>query len=151
MGSSSKVVLVGATSLIIGIYGASLKRVQSEHMQVAMSNVYRVQRQYAGDAAMRSALSSYQAVDGDHSVWGTKSLPSNTGTFDYSIIRIGYSTTARVTVDVHYADGSSQTLTGTVAKIATGKGAKQGIRKVHKGRFEVSGMFAAAVKKPNKK
>jgi hypothetical protein len=150
MGSSSKVVLIGATSLIIGIYGASLKRVQSDHMQAALTNVYRVQRIYGGDAAMRSALSSYQAINGAYSVYGTKSLPGNTGTFDYSIVRGGRSTIARATVDVQYSDGSSQTITGTVAKIAPGKGVKQGLRKIHKGNFEVSGMFAAAVKKPKK-
>jgi hypothetical protein len=149
MGSSSKVLFVGAVSLIVGIYGASLKRVQADHMQAAMTNVYRIQRMYAGDAAMRSALSYYQAIDGAYNVYGTKTLPGNIGTFDYSIVRTSYFN-ACATINVYYADGSTQTLTGTVAKIATGKGAKQGVRKIHKGRFEVSGVFAAAVKKPKK-
>jgi hypothetical protein len=150
MGSSSKVVLIGATSLIIGIYGASLKRVQSDHMQAALTNVYRVQRIYGGDAAMRSALSSYQAINGAYSVYGTKALPGHTGTFDYSIVRTGYTSTAKATVNVYYADGSSQKITGTVTKLLYGKHPKQGVRKIHKGNFEVSGMFAAAVKKPKK-
>ena len=146
MGSSSKVILVGATSLIIGIYASSMKGVQSQHIQTATANVNRVQRMFAADAALRSALSTYQAKDGNYDVYETKSLPGGNGTFVNSITKHG--TTATASVTISYPDGSQQLLTATISKLSPGQYYKQGARKIHKNGYVVSEIFADAVKKP---
>lgn len=147
MGSSSKVVLVGATSLIIGIYGVSLKSVQSSYVQAAQTNVSRVQRGLAADAAMRSALSLYQSYGGAYSITDSKTLPGKNGNFTCSVIK-KTGTTATATVNIVYPDGSTQLLSGTVTKLGVGQHYKVGPRKIHKGGFEISGYYAGVVKKP---
>ena len=64
MGSSSKVLLVGATSLIVGVYAISLKNVQSNNMQTAQSQVARIQNERLVDAALVLALDRVKNTGG---------------------------------------------------------------------------------------
>lgn len=148
MGSSSKVILVGATSLIIGIYASSLKAVQYQHIQTAEANVQRVQHMFAADAALRSALNTY-VNNGAHDVSETKTLPGGVGTFDNKIRHGWFGTAASVTIT--YPDSSTQTLTATVTKMAPGQYYKLGARKIHKNGYIVSQIFASPVNKKKSK
>jgi len=56
MGNAAKVVLVGAATLIVGVYGVSLKTVQGNDAAVALSQTARVQNERAEDAAVRATL-----------------------------------------------------------------------------------------------
>lgn len=56
MGSAAKVVLVGAASLIIGIYSVALKRVQTNDLTTSLSQASMVQSEKAGDMALRASL-----------------------------------------------------------------------------------------------
>ena len=56
MGNAAKVVLVGAASLIVGVYGLSLKAVQGNDATIAMARATRVQNERAEDAAVRAIL-----------------------------------------------------------------------------------------------
>jgi len=56
MGSAAKVVLVGAASLIVGVYGISLKMVQGTDLLTSLSHSTRVQNERAEDAAVRATL-----------------------------------------------------------------------------------------------
>lgn len=148
MGSSSKVILVGATSLIIGIYASSLKEVQNQQIQTAVASVNRVQHMFSADAALRSALSTYQANNGNINVSEVKSLPGGGGTFANNITRgVGH---ANASITITYPDGSTQVVSATITKLSAGQYYKQGARKIHKNGYVVSQIFADAVKKPNK-
>jgi hypothetical protein len=143
MGSSSKVVIVGAISLIIGVYGASLKGVQTRHLRNAMSSTNRVQRLHAADAALRSSLSLF-AKSGDKDVSETKTIPGSNGVFSYSISKHGNVYTD--SVNITYPDGSTQLVTGSISK----KAFKLGPRKIHKGGYNVTAIFAGVIQKPTK-
>jgi hypothetical protein len=146
MGSSSKVILVGAMSLIIGIYASSLKSVQNQQIQTATANVNRVQHLFAADAALRSALSTYEANNGKNNVSETKTLPNNGGSFVNNITK--GSSNAVTSITITYPDGSTQVVSATISKLSPGQYYKSGARKIHKNGYVVSQIFADAVKKP---
>lgn len=148
MGSSSKVVLVGATSLIVGVYGISLKKVETNNVNTALVNVSRVQNEYTSDAAMRSALSLFQYYDGKYEVGGTKKGVAGT-VFTYNVKPTG-GNNAYATVTVYFPDGSTQVLEAKLvdAKKQGKAASKPGVRSMHKGGWLVAGYFPGHTKKP---
>jgi hypothetical protein len=146
MGSSSKVILIGATSLIIGIYASALKGVQTQQVLTAKMSMGRVQQLYSADAALRSALSTFQANNGNGNVLEVKTLPNGGGTFTNKITKGLIVTIDSVTIT--YPDKSTQLLTATITKLSPGQYYKPGPRKIHKNGYVVSHIVACSVKKP---
>jgi hypothetical protein len=135
MGSSSKVILVGATSLIVGVYAISLKRAETDGVAAAMKQVKRVQNERTEDAAMRAALSSFVKDRGAKDKSGTVKAIDGTN-FTYAIKARG--TTADVTVTV-LRDGVPKVITAKLTKKSSGMG--QGARKIRRGDWEITESF----------
>lgn len=88
MGSASKIVLVGAASLVIGIYSVALKRTQTNDLTASISQASLVQTEKIEDQALRSSLYRVQYNrDADsvsaYTVGGTRTLLGG-GTYIYS-------------------------------------------------------------------
>jgi len=84
MGSASKIILIGATSLIVGIYAVSLKKVQTNDINTALVAVKRVQFERTQAAAVRSAMSLFYSY-GAGPLSGTRnSLGGGTFTYNFS-------------------------------------------------------------------
>jgi len=62
MGNASKVVFLSAASLIVGVYGISLKNVQQIDVTTALSSSTRVQNERTEDAAVRATLDIVAAL-----------------------------------------------------------------------------------------
>jgi hypothetical protein len=133
MGSSSKVLLVGATSLIVGVYAISLKNVQTTGLQTAQSHVSRMQNERLVDAALSLALDDVQKHGSyDKTVTGRHALG---GTIDYTVIR-KTSSTAEIDITVKIS-GKDRIV---VAQVEQAK-KKSGYRKVHRGDWRVASVF----------
>ena len=135
MGSASKIVLVGATSLIVGVYAVSLKNVQSNRLMAAYTDVSRVQDRYTVDAALRGALSSFQSYNGIYEVWGTKTLLGG-GTYYYDV-KPTYSGSDYADVWMYIYQANDTTYVRAKAKnvVDLGTGISYGVRKIHKGGY----------------
>lgn len=139
MGSSSKVILVGATSLIVGVYGISLKKAESDGVQAAMKHVKRVQNERTEDAAMRTALSSFVAEDGRKDKSGSlRALDGST--FTYSVAKIKEKDDPdrgdyRLIVTMT-REGVSKVVTSVLKKM-TGD-MKEGARTIKRGKYQVT-------------
>jgi hypothetical protein len=139
MGSSSKVILVGATSLIVGVYAISLKKAEVDGVQAAMKNVKRVQNERIEDAAMRTSLSSFVKDNGKLNKKGTqKALDGST--FSYNISKIKHTDNYLLTLTIA-RDGVEKTITGQLSE-ATGD-VSQGARKIHRGKWQVTKSFTS--------
>jgi hypothetical protein len=82
MGNASKIILIGATSLIVGIYAVSLKKVQTNDLGIALVNVKRVQFERVQAAAVQSALSLFYSY-GAGDLSGTRNALGG-GTYTYN-------------------------------------------------------------------
>lgn len=157
MGSSSKVILVGATSLIVGVYAISLKKAETEGLNAALKNVSRVQNERFEDAALRTALHEYVAEDGAKDKGGSrKGLAGKT--FSYSVKNQSVPATrwtpARVDrlLSVTYdTDDKIVTISAVLQKVPAGGSVRQGARKVHRGPWEVTAVYAQHDLKTKKK
>jgi predicted solute-binding protein len=148
MGSSAKVLLCGATSLIVGVYAISLKNVQTTSMQTAQSKVNRMQSERVVDAALVIALNYLKNTNGNTAV--DKAQASIMGAdVVYSIILpsrpddIGDKATINLTVT---KNGFSKSVVANVEKISQSKGQgkdkqKKGIRKLHRGTWQLNNTF----------
>lgn len=142
MGSSSKVLLVGATSLIVGVYAISLKNVQTTGMQTAQSQVSRMQNERLVDAALSIALDDTKASfagntlkhNGDSKVVTGKSALG--GTIAYTVIRKTNST-AEIDITVKVGNAKDRIV---IAQVEQAK-KKSGYRKVHRGDWRVASVF----------
>lgn len=88
MGNASKIVLVGAASLVVGVYTVSLKREQTINLMASISSASTTQSVKVGDAALRASLYRVQFNrDADsvsvYTVTSTMPLPGG-GTYTYS-------------------------------------------------------------------
>jgi len=99
MGSSSKVLLVGATSLIVGVYAISLKNVQTTSMQTAQSRVDRAQNERLVDGALILALDKVKNTGGNVNTTETRRAFG-----------------ADITLTISSANGSKANLTLTITK-----------------------------------
>jgi|WetSurMetagenome_2_1015567.scaffolds.fasta_scaffold794768_2 hypothetical protein len=142
MGSSSKVLLVGATSLIVGVYAISLKNVQTTGMQTAQSQVDRINNERMVDAALSLALddtkSSFEnntlKKNGDTKVVSNKSALG--GTIGYTLIRKSTST-AEIDITVSSSSGKNRIVIAQVEQTRK----NHGYRKVHRSDWRVASVF----------
>jgi hypothetical protein len=137
MGSSSKVILVGATSLIVGVYAISLKNVQSKNVNTAIVQVNRVQIERLTDAALSLALHHIVFMGGGSSaVCDWTQVAALGGTVKYRIPTVkDCSATVFITV---MKDGVSKNFKAIMKKENT----RKGHRKVHRGEWQVTSVFA---------
>jgi hypothetical protein len=137
----SKALLFGATSLIVGIYAISLKNVQTVSMQTAQSHVNRMQNERLVDAALILALNEVKSTGGNYNT------PANNPI-------LGHVLGADISYQIKNADGSTatilltitkgsftETVKATVEKIGDSKGHKKGMRKSHRGNWQLSNAF----------
>jgi len=143
MGSSSKVLLVGATSLIVGVYAISLKNVQTIGMRNAQSQVNRMQNERVVDAALILALDKVKNTGGfvNTTVTGKHALGAD---ITYTISNAnGDTATILLTIT---RNGFTETIKALVEKISTTKGhgkdrQKRGYRKMHRGDWQLDNAF----------
>jgi hypothetical protein len=138
MGSSSKVLLVGATSLIVGVYAISLKNVQTTGMQTAQSQVNRMQNERLVDAALILALNEVKKTGGNEN-------KTVTGAHAFG---------ADITYTISHANGDNanilltitkgnftETVKALVERIQVSHGHKKGMRKSHRGNWQLTNAF----------
>jgi hypothetical protein len=138
MGSSSKVILVGAMTLIVGTYAVSLKQVQTKQVAAASAVVDRLQQEQTFDAAMRAALDAYVAGNGSSDKSGTLTAVDG-GTFTYSVKNVDGVATLTVTMT---RNGGIKVATAKLTK--TSSKVKQGSRRIHRGQWEASSAFISS-------
>ena len=126
----SKVVLVGATALIVGIYSLSLKKVESDYVKASSSRMKMVQLDRLAEATLRLAVNDLANGWSAKSVKGKKALG---GSADYTISKNGLTYTITATVKVN---GATKTIVAT-AENATGT-VKKSFRSIHRGRYVVT-------------
>ena len=137
MGSSSKVILVGAISLIVGVYAISLKNVQSNNLTTAVTQVNRVQIERLTDAALSLALHHIVFMGGGSSAecdW--TQVAALGGTVKYKIPTVK-NNSATVYITVKTGNDKKQ-----FKAIMEKKKGKKGYRKVHRGEWLVTSVFA---------
>lgn len=155
MGSAAKIVLVGAMSLVVGIYSVSLKRAQTTDLVTSISQVSRVQNESVEDMALRVAVYRVQANrDADmstvYSISGTKTLLGG-GTYTYSFLNIAINKVLNIagTVTVTVSNGATKTIDVTVSKVNAGDPAfpntKPGHRHFVRGRWQITKAFVRPV------
>ena len=138
MGSSSKVLLVGATSLIVGVYAISLKNVQTAGMQTAQSHVNRMQEERLVDAAVIMAINDVKNSGGNENkaVTGAHALGAD---ITYSISGAnGNHANIFLTIT---KGGFTTTVKAKVERISGSHGPKQGMRKLHRGIWQLTNAF----------
>lgn len=143
MGSSAKVLLVGATSLIVGVYAISLKSVQTTSLQTAQSHVSQMQYERLVDAALSLALddtkSSFSANVLKHN-GDTKTITGKSalgGTISYTIVR-NSSSSAELDITVKIS-GRDRIVVAQVDQPGSKK--KNAYRKVQRGDWRVESVF----------
>jgi hypothetical protein len=142
MGSSSKVLLVGATSLIVGVYAISLKNVQTIGLKTAQSQVNQMQNERLVDAALVLALNKVKNTGGNY----------NTPT--YGPDDAGRVLGADISYRIKNADGNSATILltitkgnfteivkATVEKTQGSHGHRWGLRRSHRGNWQLTNAF----------
>jgi len=133
MGNAAKIVLVGAASLIVGVYGISLKTVQSTDLQTALSHTTLVQNERAEDAAVRTALERVTRAPllGKSSTTGTYSALGG-GTFSFTYTTHTTWGTATLTMN---QSGDTKIIDVTMAKQST---TNPGFRHLVRGQWQVT-------------
>jgi Zn-dependent alcohol dehydrogenase len=148
MGSSAKILLVGATSLIVGVYAISLKSVQSAGMDTAQSQMNQMQNERLLDAALSLALDDVKkhglpAYNDTTQVKGKQALG---GTIDYSIIKkSGITAEIDLTIKRLNKNGEWKKVSLAVANVEQ-QTKKHGYRKIHRGDWRVASVFVKRVK-----
>jgi hypothetical protein len=137
MGSSSKVILVGATTLIVGAYGISLKKAESTGLQAAVSRVTRVQQERLEDAALRTALHEFVADAGLRDKSGTRKGLGG-ATFAYNVQS---GAAPKLSVTITEVGGGEVTLSAHLRKLGPGEEVGRGPRKIHRGEWIVTKVF----------
>jgi len=131
---SSKVVLVGATSLIVGIYALSIKKVETDYVATSAKQVQTVQADRLVEAALRLAVDKIAYYRGSLHKLTKKDQEILGGTVDYDITN-GTSTSAdlRVTASI---GGVTKSVIAHVVK-TTGT-IKKGLKSIHRGQWTVT-------------
>lgn len=155
MGSASKIVLVGAASLVVGIYSVSLKRVQTIDLLTSISQTSRVQTESVEDMALRAALYRVQYnrdlnMSYVYSVTSTKTLlGGGTYTYNFPNIAINKVLDIKGTVTVTPPNEATKTIDVTVSKVGAGDpafpGTKPGHRHFVRGRWQITKAFVRSV------
>jgi hypothetical protein len=143
MGSASKIILIGATSLIVGIYAVSLKKVQTNDINTALVEMKRVQFERVQAAAIRTAIDKFISAPyyGSYDISSSRFQLGNDTTFTYSFTGTdpGVSSSLQVTVYQRnqYNVFVPRIITATVTNTSSG-GVKQGPRRIHRGTWQVT-------------
>lgn len=131
---SSKVVLVGATSLIVGIYALSIKKVESNYVATAMKRVQTVQADRLAEAGMRFALNRIANSNGSLNKLTKIGKKVGDGVVNFDISN-GTPSSADLTVTVDIG-GVTKTVTAHVERV-TGS-IKRGLKSIHRGQWIVT-------------
>jgi hypothetical protein len=152
MGSATKIVLVGAASLIIGIYSVSLKKVQTNDLLTSISQTTQVQSEKAVDMAIRASLHRVQynrdlSASTAYTVTATRPLLGG-GTYTYNFpcavnqytgiwgtVTVTQPTVDPSVTDVKVVDVRIDKVSGTNS---TGAGTKPGFRRYVRGQWQVT-------------
>src|SRR3972149_4219645 len=145
MGSASKVILIGATSLIVGVYATSLKKVQAGDLETALARVSRIQTERVEDAAARvvvSRISPYLSYTTSYPYYTTitgqrEALGGGYFTYTMEI----HSTYATATVTL-YQTGAPKVITIRADKMTT---TKPGFRRILRGQWQVTKYYVSPV------
>ncbi len=138
MGSASKIILVGATSLIVGIYAVSLKKVQANDINTSMLDVKRVQFERVQAAAVRTAMAHFVSLNA-HDLTSFRTQLGGDTTFTYTFT--SYGTTANLTMTVYQRNQDNvlvpRVITASLENTGV-SGVKQGPRKMHRAAWQVT-------------
>jgi hypothetical protein len=126
----SKIVLVGATSLIVGIYSLSIKRAETTYATSSMNRVRTVQVDRLAEAALRLALNDFANGYTSRSVAGKKFLG---GSADYTASKHDSTYTITATVKV---GAIQKTIVATVAQATSML--KKSLKAAHRGQWYVT-------------
>jgi hypothetical protein len=136
MGSSSKVILVGATALIVGVYAISLKKAETDGINAAMKNMKRVQMERNEDSALRAALDSFVVGKGAKDASG--GFEGLDGKTNYYYIHVkGNKATVSLLVQ---RDGEWKEITSTLEKVPPSQVKKS--RQIRRGEWGVTQTFS---------
>jgi hypothetical protein len=143
MGNASRVVLVGAMSLVVGIYGVSLKKVQSADLDASLMPVKRVQFERKAAAAVRSALNIWVG-NGYAFDYGGSGNALGGGTFTYDFHYNSYYDYVDVTLNVKaYQDPAPRVVTARLQNTWGYGGMLQGPKKMRYGTWQATKYFVA--------
>jgi hypothetical protein len=132
---SSKVVLVGATSLIVGIYALSIKKVETDYVATSAKHVAMVQADRLAEAGLRLAVDKIANMNGSLKKLTKKDQYVLGGIVDYNISN-GTSSSADLTVTVSIG-GVTKSAIAHVVKKDRGKISK-GLKSIHRGQWIVT-------------
>jgi hypothetical protein len=131
---SSKVVLVGATSLIVGIYALSIKKVETDYVAASAKHVSSVQADRLVEAALRLAIDKVASYNGSLHRLTKKGQNVLGGTVTYKINH-GTSTSADLTVTVSIGGAAKS----AIAHVVKTTGAiNKGLKSIHRGKWIVT-------------
>ncbi len=147
MGNASRVVLVGAMSLVVGIYGVSLKSVQTTDLNASLMPVKRVQFERQAAAAVRIAANTWV---GNYNIYGGynwsssgTALGGGTCTFDFAYNYNYGNDYVDITLKVpSNGDATPRVVTARLQNTG-GSGMLQGPRKIRRGTWQVTKYFIA--------
>lgn len=157
MGNAAKIILVAATSLVVGVYAVSLKKVQTINVQTAMTYVNAVDAECGTeDAALRVAVSRVQAgvtmyritypsyVSYPVSIVSTRTALGG-GEYTYNLYVPAYQYYATGYVDVTPLNKPTKRIyvrvdkvIGTGCSLGTPKGTKPGYRSYVRGAWQMT-------------
>lgn len=154
MGNASKIILIGATSLIVGIYAVSLKKVQANDINTALVEVKRVQFERVQAAAMRTAIDKFISAPyyGSYDIASSRLQLGSDTTFAYTFTGTnpGHSSNLQITVyQRNFYTGSDgklysvlvpRTIIATIENASPGV-VKQGPRRIHRGTWQVTNYY----------
>lgn len=156
MGNAAKIVLVGAASLVVGIYSVSLKRAQTSGLMTSISHVSRVQTESYEDMALRAALyrvqfNRDQDMSTVYTIASTKTLlGGGTYTYDFPNIAINKVLNITGTVTVTPPNEATKTIDLAVSRVNSGDPSfpttKPGHRHFVRGKWQITKAFVRPVR-----
>ena len=142
MGNASRIVLVGGMSLVVGIYGVSLKGVQTANMGASLMPVKRVQYEGKEAAAVRSAMNDWETkvrlYGPQTGLTGGPASCLGGGTFTYEF-KNGTANYADLSLSMtSYQDFLPRVVTASVMKKGSTGELSQGPRTLRRGVWQVT-------------
>jgi hypothetical protein len=136
---SSKVVLVGATSLIVGIYALSIKRVETDYVGTCARRVQTVQADRLTEAGLRLAVDAIANTNGSLKKLTKIGQKVLGGTVNYDISN-GTSKSADLTVTVSIG-GVTKSAIAHVEKLKGNDKILNGLKSIHRGHWIVKDYY----------
>jgi hypothetical protein len=150
MGNASRVVVVGAMSLVVGIYGLSLKKVQAVDLDASLMPVKRVQYERKVAAAVRSAMSDWELkyrLYGPPSTYPYQLTGPTTsclggGSFNYTFTYDPYYHYADLSLSMtSFQDSLPRVITARVENLGSYWAMTQGPQKMRRGVWQTTKFF----------